>query len=82
MAVDLPELAAIMRDALGDQDLDLTLATRFEDITGWDSMVLVTVVVEVECRCDIQFDPAELDRLVSVDDLLRMIAAKRAPARV
>ncbi|HEY4171726.1 MAG TPA: acyl carrier protein, partial [Rhodopila sp.] len=57
---------------------ECTTATRFEDITGWDSMDLVTVVVEVECRFGLQFELAEIDRLVTVRDLLNMIAAKQA----
>jgi acyl carrier protein len=43
-------------------------------------MDLVTVVVEVECRFDLQFELAEIDRLTTVGDLLRMIATKQALA--
>jgi acyl carrier protein len=72
------KITAILRDVLLDPSLECTTATRFEDITGWDSMDLVTVVVEVECRFGLQFELAEIDRLVTVRDLLNMIAAKQA----
>jgi acyl carrier protein len=36
------------------------------------------VVVEVECRYGLQFELAEIDRLITVGDLLHMIVAKQA----
>ncbi len=80
MDAPLPEITAILREVLRDRTLELAPETRFDDVTGWDSMDLITVVVEVECRFDIQFELAEIDRLTIVDDLLQMIAAKRALA--
>ena len=74
----LTEIVAILREVLGDGDLDPTALTRFEDLSGWDSMDLVTVVVEAECRFDIQFDVQEIDGLTTVEDLVEMIAMKRA----
>jgi acyl carrier protein len=76
----LPEITAILREILRDNELELAPVTRFDDLTGWDSMDLVTVVVEVECRFDVQFELAEIDRLVTVGDLLCMLVAKRALA--
>jgi acyl carrier protein len=78
----LPEITSILREVLRDNDLELTPTTRFDDVAGWDSMDLVTVVVEIECRFDLLFELAEIDRLTTVGDLLRMIAAKQALAAV
>ncbi|MDR3530962.1 MAG: acyl carrier protein [Rhodopila sp.] len=78
MAAPLSEITSIIREVLRDNDLEIATTTRFDDLAGWDSMDLVTVVVEVECRFDLQFELAEIDRLVTVGDLLRMIIAKRA----
>jgi acyl carrier protein len=78
MARPLAEITTILREVLLDPSLECTPATRFEDVAGWDSMDLVTVVVEVECRFGLQFELAEIDRLVTVRDLLDMIAAKQA----
>lgn len=80
MATALPDITAILRDVLHDNALEVAPATRFDDVTGWDSMDLVTVVVEVECRFDLQFELAEIDRLTTVADLMRMIVAKQAHA--
>ncbi len=80
MPVPLPEITAILRDVLHDTSLELTQATRFDDLTGWDSMDLVGVVVEVECRFDLQFELIEIDRIATIGDLLSMIEAKQALA--
>jgi acyl carrier protein len=78
VAAPITEITAILREVLRDHDLEPTPATRFDDVTGWDSMDLITVVVEVECRFDLQFTLSEIDRLATVGDLQRMIEAKQA----
>jgi acyl carrier protein len=82
VAPPLPEITAILREVLHDSTLECGPGTRFDDVNGWDSMDLVTVVVEAECRFDVQFELAEIDRLATVGDLLHMIAAKQASASV
>jgi acyl carrier protein len=78
VVVPLPEITAILRQVLHDTTLEFAPATRFDDVAGWDSMDLIAVVVEAECRFDVQFELAEIDRLTTVGDLLRMIVAKQA----
>ena len=80
MPAPLAEITAILREVLRDRDLDVAPDTRFEDVAGWDSMDLITVVVEVECRFDLEFTLIEIDRLATVGDLMRMIASKQALA--
>lgn len=78
MPTPLTEITAILRDILQNSDIDPTPETRFEDLSAWDSMDLITVVVEAECRFDIQFEMSEIDRLATVADLAGMIATKQA----
>jgi acyl carrier protein len=80
MAAPLSEITAIVRDVIQDGDVDLSPTTRFDDLANWDSMDLVTVVVEAECRYNLQFDLPEIDRLITVGDLLHMIETKQALA--
>jgi acyl carrier protein len=80
MAAPLAEIIAIVREVLGDGDLDLLPTTRFDDLANWDSMDLVAVVVEAECRYNLQFDLPDIDRLVTVGDLRHMIETKQALA--
>lgn len=74
------EINAILRRVLCDNDREVTPATRFEDLTNWDSMDLVAIVVEVECRYGLMFEPREIEHLITVGDLMRMVAAKRTLA--
>jgi acyl carrier protein len=76
----LSEVTEIIRDILHDHDIDVSPTTRFDDLINWDSMDLVSVVVEAECRYELQFELPEIDRLVTVGDLIRMIGAKQALA--
>jgi acyl carrier protein len=78
VAALLSEITAIIREILRDNELEAASTTRFEDLTGWDSMDLVAVVVEIESRFDVQFELVEIDRLTTIGDLLRMIVAKQA----
>jgi acyl carrier protein len=78
VAAYLPEILSIIRDLLHDNTTDVTPETRFDDLIGWDSMDLVSVVVEVECHFDLQFELHEIEQLETIADLCRMIEVKRA----
>jgi acyl carrier protein len=78
VTVRLADLIDIVRDVMRDPDLDLSLATRFEDLPNWDSMHLIGVVVEAECRLGLRFEPEEIEALLTAADLLRAIRAKQA----
>jgi acyl carrier protein len=80
VAIILSEITYVLRGLLRDDSLELTPQTRFEDLACWDSMDLVTLVVEVECRFNVQFELPEIDRLHSVGDLLTMITEKQSLA--
>ena len=72
----LTEVAGAIRSVLGNPDLELTPSTSLEDVPGWDSMDLIGVVVELECRFDILFELPEIDTFYLVGDLVRGLAAK------
>lgn len=80
MGAPLAEISVILRKVLRDLDLEVAPDTRFENLADWDSMDLISVVVEVECRFGLQFEVVDLDRLTTVGDLLRMVSAKQALA--
>jgi acyl carrier protein len=80
MAAPLSEITAIVREIMRDADLDLSPSSRFDELDNWDSMDLISVMVEAECHYGVQFDGSEIDRLVTVGDLMQMIESKRAIA--
>ena len=72
----LTDVTAAIRTVLDQPDLDLTLASSLEDIPNWDSMDLIAVVVELECRYDILFELPQIDSFARVGDMVRAVAAK------
>jgi len=77
-ATVLAELADIFRLVLRDPDIELSFETNGDDLPAWDSMNHIALLVEAECRFEILFQPAEIEQIVSVGDLVRMIQVKRA----
>jgi acyl carrier protein len=76
----LREITAVAREVLRDERIELVPEALFDKIPGWDALDLVSIVVELECRLDVQFELPEIDRIVTIGDLMTMIAAKQALA--
>jgi len=72
-ATPLQQVTAIVREIAQDTAIDLTGASRFEDIIGIDSMDIVSIAVEAECRFGILFAVEDIEQLTTIDDLLRLI---------
>ncbi len=78
MTTPLHEMTAIIRDVLRNPSIELTLGAQFDDILGCDSMDLVSIVVEAECRFDVLFDLEDIEQIATIGDLIRLVDAKRA----
>jgi acyl carrier protein len=81
-AAILAELTDIFRLVLADPAVELTPGTTSDDLPCWDSMNYIAIVVEAECRFDIQFQVTEIEDLTSVGELVQLIATKRAAVHV
>jgi acyl carrier protein len=77
-AAILVEVTDIVRSVLRDPSIEVSTETTGDDLPDWDSMNHIAVVVEAECRFDIQFDAREVEELTSVGELVRMIHGKLA----
>ncbi len=77
-AAILREVTDIFRSVLHDPCLELTPEMTSDDLPSWDSMNHISLVIEAECRFDIQFEAAEIDAVACVGDLVQMIQAKLA----
>lgn len=82
MATPIRQMTEIVRDVLHDPTIDLTRTTRLDDIRGCDSMDIVSIVAEAECRFDVLLEFYDIDRLETVDDLLGVIATRKRLAGV
>jgi acyl carrier protein len=74
----LAKLTKIFRDVFDDQSLVLSSMTSAQDIPVWDSVIHITIVVEVEHQFNVRFQTAEMDKLKNVGDLVRLIRAATA----
>jgi acyl carrier protein len=72
----LASLTKVFRDVFDDEDIELTRDTTAEDIEGWDSLMHVTLLVNVEKAFGVKFSSSEVARLKSVGDLADLIDSK------
>jgi acyl carrier protein len=76
----LPRLNEVFRSVFDDPALTVSLATTAKDVPGWDSIVHITLVIEVERNFNVKFGMAEIEKLRNVGDLVTILAAKQAHA--
>ena len=69
-------LTEIFRDVFDDDTIVLSPETTAQDISGWDSQAMITLVVAVESRFGITFRTAEIEGLESVREFVALIASK------
>jgi len=70
----LPTVLDIARRVTDEDDLSFDGDTTFEEIEEWDSLNHVHMVVQMEKTFGIRFDPARLQSVAKVQDLLDIIA--------
>lgn len=71
-----PALEEIFRDVFMRDDIRLSADMTARDLEGWDSFKQVEIIIAAESRYRIKFSTRELDNLLSVGDLVRVIANK------
>jgi acyl carrier protein len=77
-AAILAEITDIVRTVFGDPYIELTPEMTSDDLPVWDSMNYIRLVVEAECRFDIEFQAVEIEDVKTVGELVQMIEAKVA----
>ncbi len=68
----------IMIDVFDVDDIHVDAQTTAKDIEEWDSLTQVRLMVAVERKFGFRFDNAEIESLMNVGDLVKVIAAKTA----
>jgi len=69
----LARLNEVFREVFDDDDLVITRATTAKDIDGWDSLMHVTMIVNVERAFGLKFTSAEVAGLKNVGELEDLI---------
>ena len=75
----MDRLTEVFREVFEDDDLQITRATTAADVEGWDSLMHVTLIVNVEKAFGVRFSSSQVAGLKDVGELLDIIDAKVGP---
>jgi acyl carrier protein len=70
------DLTEVFHDVFMRDDIALTPALTAKQVQGWDSFKQIEIIMASEEKWKIKFNTRELDSLLSVGDLAKMIVAK------
>ena len=74
----LARLNLVFQDVFDDEDLQVQRATTADDIEDWDSLMHVTLIVNVERAFGVRFPSSRVSKLADVGELVDLIDAVRA----
>ena len=64
----------VLRRVFNDESIDKDCSQN--NCKAWDSMNQLNLVVELEMEFDISLEPEEIGKMVSFDDVVRIVASK------
>ena len=72
----LERLGDIFRDVFNDEDLVISRETSAKDVEEWDSVMHVSLIVNVEKAFGVRFSSSEVAKLQNVGELADLIESK------
>ena len=69
----LEQVQGIFQDVFDDDELEVTVETTAADVEEWDSLMHVTLILEIESAFQIRFSSGDVANLQSVGDLCALI---------
>jgi acyl carrier protein len=72
----LTRLKQVFQDVFDDDELSVTRSTTAQDVEGWDSLMHVTLMVNVEKTFGIRFTSSEVASLKNVGELIDLITLR------
>jgi acyl carrier protein len=76
MSDTLEKLNAVFQEVFENDDMIITGTTTAADVEGWDSLMHVTLIINVESQFKIRFSSSEVAALNSVGELVDLIDGK------
>lgn len=73
----LSRLKQVFQDVFDDDELTITPETTAQHVEGWDSLMHVTLMVNVEKAFGIRFSSSEVAALKNVGQLVELIERRR-----
>ncbi len=72
----LSKLNDLFRDILDQPDLVLAPEATAKDVSGWDSVAHINIIVGIETLFKVKFRTAELDDVGNIGELVDLISKK------
>ncbi len=69
------KIIKIIQTVIGN-DTEITLDSTKENTLNWDSLNHLNLIVELEDAFDIRFSPEEMEEMVSVNSIIKIINTK------
>jgi acyl carrier protein len=66
----LNTFSRILRDLLLDNSIELSMATKREDVPNWDSFNYINFIVAVEIEFGVKFKVADIEAFESVGEIV------------
>ena len=77
MSHDLTTLTEVFQQVFEDDELAISRDTTAADITSWDSLMHVSLILAVEKKFRIRFSSSEVSSLMNVGMLVDLINVKK-----
>lgn len=71
----LNQLTRILRELLSDDSILLTMETKRDEVSNWDSFAYVSFIVAVEMEFGVKFRVADVESFQNVGAIVRAISA-------
>jgi len=79
MALDImKKLNKVFKEVFDDESLKITEKTTAKDVDGWDSLMHITLIAEVEDAFHVKFSMKEVTGMKNVGEMVKLIKAKKA----
>ncbi len=73
----IQEIQEVFREVFQDDSLKIGAETTANDIEAWDSLMHVTLMLEVESRFGVRFTTQEISTLKNVGELDALVTRRR-----
>ena len=73
----IEKLLPIFQNVFDDDELIITSLTTAKDISGWDSLAHIRLVVAIEKSFHLRFSANEISELENVGEMINLIVIKK-----
>lgn len=74
----LEQLQTVFRDVFEDDELTINRQTSADNVEGWDSLMHVSLMINVERVFGVKFSTTQVASLKNVGELMDLIESRRA----